>query len=200
MITIQIRDNCHLHGYVLWPGWLGWFSDAVLHAKQALPNLPVTMQWVLPWGLPWRFVGEGNNTKAVCDSLLPLKLQQYGRATGLLSASCRSLHRLGICGSPRRSLGSIDLPWLCFANRTNKAFWGTVERGMAEFFCWFLTVTLRTGTRKSGWEIWPSKRGTLFVPLGFSWIKPSPESAAQWPPCMNTPTHLHACAWAGSGD
>lgn len=86
MITIQIRDNCHLHGYVLWPGWLGWFSDAVLHAKQALPNLPVTMQWVLPRGLPWRFVGEGNNTKAVSDSLLPPE-----------AAAIWQSHRLAFC-------------------------------------------------------------------------------------------------------
>lgn len=129
-----------------------------------------------------------------------LRLQQYSTATDFISMPRWSLHRLVICRSPGRSLGSIALPWPCFASRTNKPFWGTVEGGRTQVSWWFLAVILRAGTRAGGrsgqWKWAPCLCLSDLI-----WIKPSPESAALWSP--RVPAHHPIClpvCGAGLGD
>lgn len=157
MITIQIRDNYRMHGYMLCPWWLGRFF--FFFFKMLSPQHSRHCR-----GCPSQHCGccredlweRGTKSRLCVIVPLSLRLQQYGTATGFISTSYRSLHRLDICGSPRKSLGSIDLPWPCFTSRTNQPFWGTAEGRRAEVSCRFLAVIWRGGTRKSGWEIWPA--------------------------------------------
>lgn len=198
MITIQIRDNYRMHGYMLCPWWLGrffFFLNAVPPAQQTLPRLPVTALWVLPR----RSVGEGNKIKAVCDSpSLPE------------AAAIRHSHRLyfyilqippqtGYLWEPKEKPWKHWLALTVLYKQDKPTFLGDCrgKKGRSFLSVPCCHLERRHKEERVGDLAGIEGRWCLCLP-NFIWSKSSPESPALWPP--HVPAHLPACLWARSGD